>query len=339
MLAYTLRRLLIAIPVFIGITIIAWGIATTNPDGGAINSYLGRGGGKHITKEQLQAIEHQIGLDKPVPVRYIIWVRNLFQGNLGNSVVLGESVGQAIKEHIGPTLLLAISSLILGELIAIPLGIFSALKRGSVPEQIATIIVYGLYALPTFWFGLMAIVIFGVQLGWFPFGGMVDEYKVGTSFGTAAYWTYFHQSTASAITDLIRHMILPVAVLTGVGLAGDSRLMRASMLNVLDQDYIRTAKAKGLSNQLVIGKHALRNAIMPIVTSIGLQIPYLAGGAIITETIFSWPGMGRLFVQAATESDYPIVIAFIVITGGLTVLFNLITELVYAAVDPRISYS
>ncbi len=339
MLAYIIRRLLVAIPVFFGITVLTWLISTTNPDGGPLTAYLGKGGGKIITQSEINAIERKLGLDKPVPVRYVYWVRNLFRGDLGVSITEHKPVTQAIQERILPTVLLLGFALVLQELIAIPLGIFSALRRGSFFDQTFTVLAYVLYALPTFWYGLMMIVIFGVALKALPFNGMINDHLSGTAFGTTQYWAYFHANTVQAVLDLADHLIMPVTVLATAGLAGDSRFMRASMLSVLNQDYIRTAKAKGLPSRMVVWKHALRNAILPIVTNVGLSIPSLIGGAVVTEQIFAWPGMGRLFVNAAQGYDYPVVIAYVVLLGALTLFFNIVTDVSYAFVDPRIRYS
>ncbi|MBA3826483.1 MAG: ABC transporter permease, partial [Ktedonobacterales bacterium] len=182
-------------------------------------------------------------------------------------------------------------------------------------------------------------VIFGVTLGWFPFPGMVDVGRIGDDFGTNVYWAYFHAHTIEAIIDIARHLTMPALVLAAVGIAGDSRFMRGQLLEVLNQDYIRTARAKGLSPRVVTWKHALRNAIIPIVTNIGLTIPGLIGGAVVTERIFGWPGMGRLFIEAAGAFDYAVVIGIITIVAFLTLLFNLLTDLSYALVDPRIRYN
>lgn len=348
MLTYALRRLLIAIPVFFGITIMTWIIATTNPNGGALVSFLGKGGGKSLTTKQIDAIKTRLGLNQPLPVRYIYWVRNLFRGNLGNSLFTHQSVVESIQERMLPTVLLLGVAFLFQELLGLPLGIFAAIRRGTFFDQIFTIVVYILYALPTFWFGLMAIILIGLDLhgfllstfgvNLFPFDG-ISNVSAGGPFGTHEYWNYFHAHTVQAVLDVANHMILPVTVLATVGMAGDSRFMRASMLDVLSQDYIRTAKAKGLAPRVTTFKHALRNALLPIVTNIGLSLPGLLSGAIVTETIFSWPGMGRLYINAAQNLDYPVVIAYVVMLGGLTLIFNILTDLSYALVDPRIRYS
>ena len=338
MLAFTIRRVLIAIPIFFGITIMTWLITTTNPDGGALQSYLGRG--KTVSNQQIAAIKHRLGLDQPLPVRYIYWMGNLFHGDLGKSIVTKHEVTRDFGERIGPTLLLGGIAFLLQELLAIPLGVFSAVRRGSVFDQVFTVISYILFSLPTFWFGLMSIVIFGVFLGWFPFDGIIDLHATGgNSFGTAGYTEYFHAHTITALLDIARHLVLPVIVLGTVGMAGESRFLRAQMLEVLNQDYVRTAKAKGASQRIVIWKHAVRNALLPTVTNIGLSLPVLLGGAVVTEQIFTWPGMGQLYIKAATAQDYPTVIAFVVFIGTATLIANILTDIAYGIVDPRIRLS
>ena len=339
MLIYALRRLLIAIPVFLGITLLGFIIATTNPDGGALTAYLGPGGGASLTNQQIDEIKHRLGLDQPVLVRYVDWLKNLAQGDLGYSIITHRSVGESIRERLLPTLLLMGFAFLLQEMLAIPVGVISALRPSSLFDQFATILSYIFFALPIFWFSLMAIVIFSGDLQWFPFGGMVDLSQTGSAFGTPAYWNYFQHHTFVALIDLMRHLALPVIILATAGFANDSRFVRASMLEVLNQDYIRTARAKGLKRRTIIWKHALRNGLLPIITNIGLELPWLIGGAVIIEQIFSLPGMGSLFTDAAQNYDYPVVIALVMLTAGLTLLFNILTDLAYAFADPRIRYS
>jgi peptide/nickel transport system permease protein len=337
MLAYIIRRLLLMIPVVFGITILMFLLTATNPNGGEVTSYLG--GGKPGSLQQLKALEHRLGLDQPLYVQYGNYVARLLSGDLGQSFEQHEPVSQAISIRVLPTLILLGTAFLLQELLAIPLGIFSALRRGSFFDQTFSVVVYILYSIPTFWFGLMAIIFIGVDLKWLPFGGIVNVQQAGDDFGTPAYWIYFHAHTFQAVTDIIAHLIMPACILAAVGVAGDSRFLRGQMLEVLSQDYVRTAKAKGLSARAVTWKHALRNAILPIVTNIGLQLPGLIGGAVVTESIFGWPGMGSLFVDSAQHFDYPVVIAIVLMTGILTLVFNLLTDLSYALIDPRIRYS
>lgn len=339
MLTYIIRRILLTIPVFFGVTIMIWLIATTNPDGGPLQAYLGRGGGRILTTVQIDAIKHRLGLDQPVPIRYIIWLKNLFRGDLGNSIINHEPVFLSISQRVLPTVLLLGFAFILQEIFAIPLGVYSAVRRNTFFDQFFTVLTYFLFSFPTFWLGLIFIIIFGVELKILPFDGMVDVRTAGSNFGTPQYWTYFHANTVQAVLDIARHMIMPVFILAVVGFAGDSRFTRAQMLEVLSQDYIRTAKAKGLPQRTVVWKHALRNASLPLITNIGLQLPGLIGGAIVTEQIFSWPGMGRLYVLASQQFDYPTLIAYLVMLGALVLIFNILTDLSYALIDPRIRYS
>ncbi len=197
---------------------------------------------------------------------------------------------------------------------------------------------YTTAAFPSFWIGLIGIIVFGVELHWFPFNGMVNVNVTGYQFNTPGYWVYFHANTVAAILDIAGHMILPVTILAIVGMAADARFSRSQMLEVLGQDYVRTAKSKGLSQRAIVWKHAFRNAMLPLITNIGLQIPFLLGGAIVTEQIFSWPGLGYLYVTSAQSYDYPVIIAYLVILGGMVLLFNIITDLAYALIDPRIHY-
>jgi peptide/nickel transport system permease protein len=339
MLRYTVRRLLTAVPVFLGITFLGFIIATTNPDGGLLTAYLGHGGGASYTNQQIDAIKHRLGLDQSVMVRYVIWLKDLARGDLGYSILTHRSVGASIRDCLLPTLLLTGLAFFLREILAIPVGVISALRPGSLFDQISTILGYIFFALPAFWLGLMAIVVFSGDLQWFPFGGMVDLAQTGSAFGTSAYWIYFQHNSFAALIDLAHHLTLPVIILGTAGFANDSRFVRASMLEVLNQDFIRTARAKGLMRRTIIWKHAMRNGLLPIITNIGLELPGLIGGAVIIEQIFSLPGMGSLFVQAAQNYDYPVVIAIVTLIGGLTLLFNILTDLAYAFVDPRIRYS
>lgn len=333
MLNFTLRRILVAIPIFFGVTVIAFTIATFSPDGGLLASFVGPG--KHVSAQYLLEVEHRLHMDQPGYIRYFYWLWSLLHGDLGTSVLTHHQVLYSISQRIAPTLMLTGSAFIIAECVAIPSGILSAIKRNSIFDQIFTVVSYVLFAMPTFWFGLMAIVIIGVELQWLPFGGLNDV-RVSGSFGTSSYWTYFHANTIPAILDLVSHLAMPVLVLSMVSFAGDSRFMRGQMLGVLSQDYIRTARAKGLTSRVVIWKHAVRNALLPVVTNIGLAIPGLIGGAIVTESIFGISGMGQFYIQAAVSQDYPVVIAYTILIGGLVLIFNILTDITYAFVDPRI---
>lgn len=338
MITYAIRRLLVAIPVFLGITVLLFILVSVTPDGGPLAAYLGPG--KHPSAAQLDAIKHRFGLDQPLPVRYFLWLRQMAQGDFGFSTQTGQQVGVEIAHRLPATLLLIGTSYLLQELIALPLGIFSALRRYSLFDQIFTVLSYVGLSLPTFWFGLMMIMAFGVFFPILPFSGIVDLRATGgVGWGTSQYGAYFAAHPLQEVLDIARHLLLPAIVLAVVGIATDSRFMRASMLEVINMDYIRTARAKGLPRRMVIFKHAVRNALLPIITNIGLTLPALLGGAIVTEQIFSWPGMGWFFVTAAGASDFPVILAYTSILALATILANLLTDLTYAFVDPRIRYS
>jgi peptide/nickel transport system permease protein len=217
------------------------------------------------------------------------------------------------------------------------LGVLSAVRRYSFFDQAATVFAYVGFAMPTFWLGLMLIFLFGAQLEWFPISGMIDA-RNSPPFGSEKYWEYFGANPLKAVSDVAWHLFLPVTTLVVVSIAGDSRFVRASMLEALSQDYVRTAKAKGLSGRTVTFKHALRNALLPVVTNIGLEIPFLFTGAIVTETIFSWPGIGKLTIDSIRNFDYTVLMGVLMITAILVVLANLLADVLYAFVDPRIKY-
>jgi peptide/nickel transport system permease protein len=221
--------------------------------------------------------------------------------------------------------------------IAILLGTYAAVHRYSLFDQLVTFFAYVFYSLPTFWLGLMLIFIFGVALGLVPTGGIITT-REWPPFNTPQYWEAFGQDPLAAITDIGHHLILPVATLVAVNIAADSRFVRASMLESLGQDYVRTAKAKGLPGRSVVGKHAFRNAMLPVVTNVALELPFLFSGAIVTETIFTWPGMGRLFIDSVNSRDYFVLMGLLLVTSIFILLANLLADVLYAVVDPRIRY-
>ena len=261
----------------------------------------------------------------------------VLHGDLGYSIDSGEPVGARIARAALPTAILAGFALFFWLLIAILMGVFAAIKRYSFFDQAATVFAYVGFAMPTFWLGLMLIFLFGVNLKWLPVSGMTET-RLSPPFGSDAYWLYFGKTPVAALLDIGKHLILPVVTLVVVNIAGDSRFVRASMLETLGQDYVRTAKAKGLPNRVVTFKHALRNALLPVVTNIGLEIPFLFSGAIVTESIFSWPGIGKLTIDGIRNFDYTILMGVLMITSTIVVLANLLADIMYAVVDPRIKY-
>ncbi len=258
-------------------------------------------------------------------------------GDLGFGIKSGRPVTELIAERIPATFVLAGTALILWVGIAILLGVYAAVHRYSLFDQAVTLLSYVFYSLPTFWLGLNMIFIFGVALRVFPTAGIITT-RDWPPFGTTQYWDAFGLNPGAAIGDIARHLVMPVATLVAVNIAADSRFVRAAMLESLGQDYVRTAKAKGLRQRVVIGKHAFRNAMLPVVTNVALEIPFLFSGAIVTETIFTWPGMGRLFIESIGGRDYFVLMGLLLVTSVITLFANLLADVLYAVVDPRIRY-
>lgn len=261
----------------------------------------------------------------------------ILKGDLGLSIVSGRPVTDVILERVPATLILTSVSLVIWVVLAVLLGVVAAVKRYSLFDQVVTFLAYIFYSLPTFWLGLMFIFFFAVTLRWVPAQGIVSP-RDWPPFNSPQYWEAFGAEPIAAILDIAAHLILPVTVLVLVNIAGDSRFVRASMLEALNQDYVRTAKAKGLKMRTVIMKHSFRNAMLPVVTNIALNLPFLFSGAIVTETIFSWTGMGLLFIEGVNARDYFLLMGLILITSVLVVIANLIADVLYAVVDPRIRY-
>jgi peptide/nickel transport system permease protein len=322
MLGYALRRLILAIPLLLGITFVSFLVIHLAP-GEPVENQAGESSTQSDAKlrERLREI---YGLDKPLHVQYWSWLTRLVRLDFGRSFSPdARPVLQKIAERLPVTLLLNIVELMIIVMLAIPIGVLSATRQYSTFDKITTIFVFVGFATPDFWLALMLMIVFGVQLGWLPISGLRSP--------TWEYLAFWRQQW-----DFVAHLALPILVATFGGLAGFSRYMRQSMLEVVRQDYIQSARAKGLSEGVVIGKHALRNALLPIVTVLGLSLPGLIGGSVIVESIFAIPGMGQLMVQAVFERDYPVIMGNLVIVATLTLVANLIADLTYSLVDPRI---
>lgn len=316
MFRYIVRRLLIALPVLLGVTVVNFYIINLAP-GDAVDRLIDPG----MTVESIRRQREELGLLDPIHVRYAKWLGNLVQGNLGRSFSNQKPVAERIGERVGPTLTLTVTALVLAYLIAIPIGVISATRQYSWIDYGSTVLGLVGISLPSFFLGLGAIYIFSLKLDLLPTGGMLTIGGPGD------------------LADQLRHLIMPALVL-GMGSAGSvMRFTRSSMLEVLRQDYMRTARAKGLPQRKVIYKHGLRNAAIPIVTILSFQITALIGGAIITEQIFQWPGMGRLVIEGIAQRDYPMIMGINILTAVMVVASNLLADTVYALVDPRISYS
>lgn len=271
---------------------------------------------------QIQRLNQLLGLDRPLHERYVRWLVNVVRGDWGFSwsVAFGRSVWELIMTRLNNTLLLMGLSALFSFLIALPIGIYSAVKQYSIWDYVITGFSFFGISMPTFWFGVMMLLVFAVQLRLLPAGGASTPGK------------------EADLLDRARYILMPVVVLSLVQIAGWSRFIRSSMLEVLRQDYMRTARAKGVPWSKVIMKHGLRNAMLPVITLLGLEVPQLFGGAIITETIFAWPGMGRLFFDGVSRNDWPLVQAITMLSAFLVVVGNLLADVCYAIVDPRIRY-
>ena len=320
MQTYLLRRLAQMAVLMFAISALIFLLISFVPGGPFDHLMFGTG---RVTNVQIERLNEMIGLDKPWYQRYVIWLGKIVQGDWGNSwgVSFGQPVIRIIADRLGATFLLMGAATVLAIAIAIPLGIYSAVRQYSVWDYLVTGLSYFGLAMPTFWFGIMMMIIFAVELRWLPTSGMYTPGEGGD------------------LLDLARHMVMPVLVLALVEVAVVSRFMRSAMLDVLSQDFLRTARAKGLRETVVVVKHGIRNALIPVITIIGLRIPVLFAGAVVTEFIFSWPGMGQIFIQGINASDWPIVQAILVITAFLVIASNLLADLLYAVVDPRIRYA
>jgi peptide/nickel transport system permease protein len=273
--------------------------------------------------EARQRLAQAYGLDRPLPEQYGAWVSRVARLDFGRSFLDDRPVTEKILERLPVTLAINISSMLLILGLAVPLGVLAAVRPGGLFDRLTTVLVFVGYSVPSFWVALLGMAVFGVQLHWLPVSGLrsLDAESLGL---------------AGQVLDMAWHLVLPVGILVVLGLAGMSRYMRASMLDVLRQDYIRTARAKGLPESRVLFHHGLRNALLPLITLLGLSLPDLIGGSVIMETIFSIPGMGRLFYEAVMARDYPVIMALVTIGAGLTLLGNLLADLAYASADPRI---
>jgi len=278
-----------------------------------------------ITKEARERLKAYYGLDKPLHIQYFIWAKKVLTLDFGRSFAPDQRpVIEKIMERIPITLTINLFSLALIFFTAIPIGIYCARNRGSVGDKFFTVFVFIGYAIPSFWLALMLIALFGVKLGWLPVSGIKSV--VG----------YESMGTIEKFLDISKHLLLPVLVSAFGGLAGLARYMRSSLLEVLNQEYILAARAKGLPEKSVIYKHALRNALLPVITILGLSVPGLIGGSVIFESIFSIPGMGQLFYYSVMARDYPVIMGIVVIGAVLTLLGNLLADIAYAIADPRI---
>jgi peptide/nickel transport system permease protein len=314
-LAYIVRRLLGAIPLLLGISVILFAIIQLAP-GGPLDIYAEN---PSVSKEALAQIAARYGLDQPVPVQYFLWLKAVLIGDWGYSIRTGRPVLDEILLRLGPTLQLGGLAMIISLLIAVPVGMISAARRGSKLDGTVTVLSFAGISTPVFWLALLLQLLFSVQLGWLPSAGY-------QSIGDGSF------------IDRLRHIIMPAAVLSLATVASWSRFIRSGMIDVLNQDYIRTAYAKGRGEKSVLFLHALRNAMIPAVTVIAVDFVTIISGAVITETVFAWPGIGRLFMESMDGRDYPMLMGLMMMGSLAIVVANIVADICYAALDPRIRY-
>ena len=324
MFSYLVKRVLFMIPLLLGITIICFFVMHLAP---GKPTDLQTQMNPKASAEMRQRLMSLYELDKPVYVQYASWLTKLARGDLGTSFSSDHRpVADKILERLPITIAINLLSLIIIIAVAVPIGVLSAVHQDSLFDKVMSVIVFIGFAAPTFWLALLLMIFFGIHLGWLPISGLRSL-------------NYEYLSAWEQLVDLAAHLVLPVFISAFGGLAGLSRYMRANMLEVIRQDYILTARAKGLSERQVIYKHALRNALLPAITILGLSIPGLIGGSVIFETIFAIPGMGQLFYMSVMARDYPTVMGILLIGAVLTLVGNLIADVSYAAADPRIRIS
>lgn len=323
MFSYLVRRLFIGLITLTLITFIIFGLIRNMPGTPISNDLATVDPGKEMSEADIERMRKAYGLDKPWPEAYLLWVGNVVKLDLGRSISRKQPVTRLIRERIGPTLILSVSSLMITYLLAIPMGLYSSARQGWLDERIMGTILYMLYSFPSFVAALFLQIYLANKLGWLPLYGMKSD-------------NYDSMTATQQVWDIFQHALMPVICYTYGSLAYYSRFIRANMQEVLRQDYIRTARAKGLGPVTVLVKHAFRNTFIPLVTLIGLTLPSLLGGSVIIEQIFSWPGMGQLYFESILERDYPTIMGLTLMFSILTLAGQLLADIFYAMADPRV---
>lgn len=333
MLKYIIRKLLLLIPVLFGVTLATFMVMhlfTTDPTEMIL--------GQHATTQRVEALREELGLNKPIYVQFGDYLSNALQGDLGKSVITKTSITDELMRRFPATVELALTAIFIATIMGILLGVISAVKQNSIYDYGTMVTALMGVSMPIFWLGLMMIILFSVILGWLPASGrigigMQPEMITGLYLVDALL-----TGDMGAFINASEHLIMPALALGSYSTAIIARMTRATMLETIRQDYIRTARAKGLTEKVVIFKHALRNALIPVVTVIGLQMGALLGGAVLTETVFSWPGIGSYLVEGIMVSDYPRVQGAVLLVGTIFVLVNLLVDVLYSYLDPRIQH-
>lgn len=320
MIGYILRRILLAVPILLGASTIIFFLMHAAP-GDPTTIYLSN---PNIDPAVVEQMRRNLGLDQPVHIQYFKWITSFLTGEFGYSFSQHRPIAEILKDTIPNTLLLSSVALVIIFAIGVVVGTVQAVRQYSWVDNLATVTSFFIYSMPSFWLGLMLILLFALKLQWLPASQMTSV-------------NYSFLSPSDQIVDRLKHLLLPAAALGFGGAAAVARYMRSGMLDQIRQDYVRTARAKGLSERSVVFKHALRNALIPVVTLLGLYIPFLMGGSVLIETIFAWPGMGRTIVTAIFQRDYPVVLATAFVISIMVILGNLVADVLYSVVDPRVT--
>lgn len=318
MLKYIVKRVLKTIPMLLLVSVIIYGLLQAMP-GDPLDMYIEN---PSATPEAIEAIKESYGLNEPVYIQYLNWLKGLLSGDWGRSFTSRRPVLELIGEKLVPTLQLSGTAFLIALLIAIPMGVTGAIRKGKIFDNVTSTMTFLGISMPAFWFGMMLQLLFAVELKWLPTAGRTS--LTGASAGSAV--------------DIIRHLVMPAIVLSLIYIASWARYARSNFIEVLNQDYIRTARAKGLKEKTVLTIHALRNAMIPLVTVVMLDIPAIFSGAVVTETVFAWPGMGSFFNDALNKQDFPVLMGILMINAVLVIFSNLIADILYAVLDPRIKY-
>ena len=334
MIRFLLGKLLYLIPTFLGITIVAFGFVRVLPG----DPVLLMAGERGISPERHAELAAQLGFDRPIWSQYLDFLGRLLQGDLGNSLVTKKPVLTEFLALFPATAELGLVAILIATLIGVPVGVLAAIKRGSWFDQASMTAALVGFSMPIFWWGLLLIILFSGILQWTPVSGRISLMFYFKSVTGFMLIDSLLSGQKGAFTSALSHLILPATVLATIPLAVIARQTRSAMLEVMGEDYVRTAKAKGMSRARVVGIHALRNAMIPVITTIGLQIGVLMAGAILTETIFSWPGIGKWMIDSISRRDYPVVQSGLLLIAGLVMLVNLLVDLTYGLINPRIRH-
>ena len=334
MIKYIIRRLVLLVPVLFGVslaTFVVMHLFTTDPAAMIL--------GQHATAERMEAVRQELGIDKPIYVQFGNYLSQIVHGDLGRSVITKTSITDELMKRFPATVELAVVAIFIASIIGITLGVVSAVKQNSIYDYGAMVTALMGVSMPIFWLGLMMIIVFSVILGWLPSSGRIGIGMQPEHITGLYLLDSMLTGNLESFWDALEHLLMPAVALGSYSTAIIARMTRATMLETIRQDYIRTARAKGLPEKIVIVKHALRNALIPVVTVIGLQMGALLGGAVLTETVFSWPGIGAYVVDGIMSSDYPRVQGAVLLVGTIFVLVNLVVDVLYSYLDPRIQHS